>query len=134
MAHQFSDQRRGSRQERGYGAAWDRARVRILARDGGLCQPCLADGKVHSGTEVDHIVPKANGGTDDDANLQTICRSRHQAKTAAEAAQARGATLRPSSACRADGMPTDPSHPWHKGEGGQISAAPRRRTDRKSVV
>lgn len=90
LAGSFADRARGTRHERGYGSAWDRLRARILRRDAGICQPCLADGLVHQGTEVDHIIPKAQGGTDDDANLQTICTARHRAKTAAESAQGRG--------------------------------------------
>jgi len=81
----FGDDRRGTRHQRGYGAEWDRKRERILARDGGLCCPCRRIGRVTLGREVDHTVPKARGGTDDDDNLQTICRPCHKAKTAAEA-------------------------------------------------
>lgn len=91
-AGSFADKRRGSRHERGYGSGWDRTRARVLRRDAGICQPCLADGLVHRGTEVDHIVPKAQGGTDDDANLQTICARRHRAKTQREA-QGRGVQI-----------------------------------------
>ncbi|WP_221899405.1 HNH endonuclease [Xanthomonas sp. GW] len=36
-------------------------------------------------TEVDHILNVAEGGTDDDANLQAICTDCHGAKTQAEA-------------------------------------------------
>lgn len=56
-----------------------------MTRDSGLCQPCLRAGHVTVARQVDHIVPKCDGGTDDDANLQAICRACHQAKTAAEA-------------------------------------------------
>jgi hypothetical protein len=42
------------------------------------------------GREVDHIINKARGGTDDAANLQTICRACHAAKTAAESASGSG--------------------------------------------
>ncbi|MBF4406127.1 HNH endonuclease, partial [Vibrio anguillarum] len=34
--------------------------------------------------DVDHIINKANGGTDDDANLQSICSPCHKEKTAKE--------------------------------------------------
>lgn len=81
----FGDRTRGSRHERGYGAAWDRLRVQVLRRDAGICQHCLREsGAVHQGTEVDHRVPKAQGGTDDLDNLQTICKAAHRAKTQAE--------------------------------------------------
>jgi 5-methylcytosine-specific restriction endonuclease McrA len=34
--------------------------------------------------EVDHIVPKKQGGTDDESNLQSLCKPHHSAKTARE--------------------------------------------------
>lgn len=72
---------RTSRQSRGYGAAWDRLRKRILTRDKHLCQPCLDRGRVTAASQVDHILPKAKGGTDDPENLQAICGPCHQTKT-----------------------------------------------------
>jgi 5-methylcytosine-specific restriction enzyme A len=79
---------RGTRHERGYGAAWDRLRKSILRRDLYLCQPCERIGRTTPAREVDHIIPKANGGTDDDTNLQAICKAHHLEKTQAEAKQA----------------------------------------------
>jgi len=75
---------RGNRHERGYGAEWERLRRQALDRDNGLCQPCFALGGIKIGTQVDHIIPKAQGGTDDLANLQTICEACHKAKTSRE--------------------------------------------------
>lgn len=86
--NRFADPRRGTRQERGYGSEWDKLRLQILRRDGGLCQPCLAQDRTTRAEAVDHIAPKAEGGTDDPANLQSICRPCHKLKTAAEAARA----------------------------------------------
>lgn len=80
----FADRSRGTRQQRGYGASWDRTRALVLQRDAGLCQPCRRHGIFHSGQEVDHRVPKARGGTDELNNLQTVCREVHRAKTSAE--------------------------------------------------
>lgn len=78
------DTMRGNRHQRGYGAAWERLRLRILDRDNGLCQPCLANGRVHIAQQVDHRTPKAAGGTDDPSNLQSICDACHRAKTSRE--------------------------------------------------
>ena len=78
----FADPARGTRQQRGYGASWDKARLRILRRDKGLCQPCLHCGRVTPAKQVDHIIAKSAGGTDDDKNLQAICLPCHKAKTA----------------------------------------------------
>ena len=85
QVNRFADKRRGSRHERGYGSAWDKQRARILARDEGLCQPCALQHRVTLAREVDHITPKAEGGTDDDGNLQAICKACHLTKTASEA-------------------------------------------------
>lgn len=87
----FADERRGSRHERGYGKAWDITRKRILSRDKGLCQPCLQDQRYRPAKQVDHKVPKFEGGGDDDNNLQAICLDCHKRKTAAEALRARRA-------------------------------------------
>ena len=85
----FADPHRGTRQARGYGADWERIRKVILARDKGLCQPCLSMRKYRPAKHVDHIVPKARGGTDDEGNLQAICVECHQQKTLREAKEAR---------------------------------------------
>lgn len=46
-------------------------RHRIFARDGFKCLCCGATKPL----SVDHIVPVAKGGSSDDSNLQTLCRS-----------------------------------------------------------
>jgi 5-methylcytosine-specific restriction protein A len=81
----FADKRRGNRHERGYGTAWTKLREVILIRDAGLCQVCLAAGITELASEVDHIVPKAEGGTDSESNLQAISRPCHLLKTQEEA-------------------------------------------------
>jgi len=87
---------RRSRHERGYGAAWDKLRRRVLIRDKHLCQPCLRLQRVTPAREVDHITPKAQGGTDDESNLQSICPTCHAEKSSTEGQAARKA--------RADGQ------------------------------
>lgn len=64
--------------ERGYGAAWQKLRVKILDRDDWSCQVrglgCVPD--LRMGTRnatVDHIQPLALGGTDDPSNLRACC-------------------------------------------------------------
>ncbi|EMV0004341.1 hypothetical protein HmCmsJML070_00422 [Escherichia coli] len=73
-----------SRHQRGYGSKWDVIRVRVLKRDKGLCQLCLRAGVVREAKTVDHIIPKAHGGSDADSNLQSLCWPCHKAKTARE--------------------------------------------------
>lgn len=84
---------RESRHARGYGTAWDKLRKRILQRDRDLCQPCLAKGHVKPASQVDHIKPKAKGGTDADDNLQAICTPCHEAKTITDAGGKQKVTL-----------------------------------------
>lgn len=86
----FADARRGSRQSRGYGAEWEKTRKLILRRDKGLCQPCREAGRCRPARQVDHKVPKFEGGTDAEENLQSICVDCHKTKTAAEAVRGRG--------------------------------------------
>lgn len=81
----FADKRRGSRHARGYGSAWDRVRKVVMTRDCGLCQPCLRAGRNTEAHAVDHRLAKAQGGTDDPANLEAICRACHATKTGREA-------------------------------------------------
>lgn len=69
-----------SRHARGYGKDWTRLRQQAMTRDRRLCQPCLHAGRVTPATEVDHIVPKAKGGTDEMGNLQAICGPCHVEK------------------------------------------------------
>jgi 5-methylcytosine-specific restriction protein A len=76
-----------SRHERGYGSKWDKLREVILRRDNYLCQRCLARDRVTAlkvrpyDHAVDHIVPKAKGGTDEHSNLQSLCAPCHEIKT-----------------------------------------------------
>jgi predicted kinase len=96
--------------ERGYGWAWQQLRQRILSRDLHLCQPCQREGKVTPATQVDHIKPKAKGGTDDAGNLQSICVACHDAKTEAEAAGGQGRRVK--QVIGADGWPVQPKRQW----------------------
>ena len=70
--------------QRGYGAQWRKIRSVVLVRDNYLCQECLKQGLFVTATTVDHITPKAHGGSDDLTNLQSLCNSCHKFKTARE--------------------------------------------------
>lgn len=50
------------------GTDWARVRARVLARDDSTCAYCGREA-----TTVDHIIAKANGGTDDESNLISAC-------------------------------------------------------------
>jgi len=82
-------QRRATRQQRGYGAGWQRLRRLILRRDGHRCQRCGR--AVGSDGHVDHITPKRLGGLDVPGNLQTLCHGCHSVKTGEERGAGRGA-------------------------------------------
>ena len=82
---QYHQQRGGSREARGYGVVWQRLRKTVIERDKGLCQQCQRDGRLTGGTDCDHIIPKARGGTDDLDNLELLCKTCHTRKSAREA-------------------------------------------------
>jgi len=63
---------------RGYGREWGKLRARYLAANP-FCAKCGYDA-----TEVDHKVPLARGGTNDEENLQALCKSCHSKKTRSE--------------------------------------------------
>lgn len=90
-----------SRHERGYGSKWDKTRKRILERDKHLCQPCLRKGRLTPAREVNHKVPKAQGGSDDDENLESTCTPCHKDETARQQGK------RVKQAIGADGWPAE---------------------------
>ncbi|SEG20723.1 HNH endonuclease [Marinobacterium lutimaris] len=71
------------------GRPWRRKRDAIMKRDRWLCQPCKRAGRTTPAVHVDHIINKQSGGTDDDHNLEAICKPCHDAKTQKEAAHGR---------------------------------------------
>ena len=52
-------------------------RLRVLARDGHMCQLC---GTTEEPFHIDHIVPRSKGGTSDLDNLQVLCKRCNLAK------------------------------------------------------
>lgn len=74
----------GSSTARGYGGRWRWLRKQVLERDGYLCCECKKVGRLTPATEVDHIIPKSQGGTDEPDNLQSLCNACHKIKTARE--------------------------------------------------
>lgn len=102
---------RGSRHDRGYGSGWVRLRELILKRDRYLCQcPDCLGGKlrIREASEVDHILPKAKGGSDDPSNLRAVHPECHRRLTIRE----NGGT--PKVAIGVDGWPVAAGHPWNR--------------------
>lgn len=80
---QREESRRGSSSERGYSAAWQRARAGYL-RNHPLCAEHQKRGVLVPATVVDHIVPH-KGDKDlfwDSSNWQPLCKRCHDIKTA----------------------------------------------------
>jgi len=51
----------------------ERVRYEVLKRDGGRCVLCGASSRDGVRLEVDHIVPRSKGGSNEPVNLQTLC-------------------------------------------------------------
>jgi 5-methylcytosine-specific restriction protein A len=64
-------------------ADWRARRLRILLRDAYVCRACGCVCHTKD-AHVDHIKPLEDGGSDADANLQTLCSACHGRKTRAE--------------------------------------------------
>jgi 5-methylcytosine-specific restriction protein A len=79
------EDRRETAHQRGYGATWRRLRLIILARDPICTDPFGIHAKQHEivpSVDVDHIVPKSQGGLDRNDNLRGLCHSCHSKITA----------------------------------------------------
>lgn len=69
---------RPSAARRGYGRAWRKLRAAVLL-DRPVCEAC---GRAEA-TDVDHVVRRGAGGSDDLANLMALCHPCHSKKTVA---------------------------------------------------
>lgn len=66
---------------------WAIIRDRIIKRDKGLCQEHKRQGVIKVAQKyrtVDHIVPRNRGGSDEDDNLELLCKQCHDIKSAKE--------------------------------------------------
>ena len=57
-------------------------RKRRLQRTNGLCEECLKEGRTTLATVVNHKVPLAHGGSDDDENTENLCKRHDDEATA----------------------------------------------------
>lgn len=73
---QYNRYRREYRSNERYGAKWRRIRKRYV-KEHPLCEHCLEAGVIKPVQEVHHIVPLSLGGTNDESNLVSLCRSCH---------------------------------------------------------
>ena len=82
--NQLTDRARKHSAARGYNAAWKRLRKQVLDEEP-TCQ--YMSGHNLCGrltTEVDHIVPLSEGGTNQRHNLRAMCKKHHSRRTAIE--------------------------------------------------
>lgn len=80
----YDDSRRGTSKERGYGDSWGALRAAVLAEEP-FCAECLRRDQTTPADVVDHIIPMSKGGAPRDrGNLQPLCTTCHNRKTAAE--------------------------------------------------
>lgn len=68
------------------GRRLQRKRVELFTREP-LCRECTKQGRVSLAEIRDHITPLAEGGSDDDSNVQPLCTSCSDAKTKRESAR-----------------------------------------------
>lgn len=74
------------------GRPWRRLRDQVLRRDQYICrcEVCAASKRIREATEVDHIIPLSQGGTDVMSNLRAINVDCHREKTQREAKASSG--------------------------------------------
>lgn len=72
---------RESAAKRGYDYKWQKLRLAYLTRNP-LCVDCLQQGETTAAQEVHHIIPKAEGGTEEPSNLMALCKPCHSKRTA----------------------------------------------------
>ena len=73
--------------QQGYGAEWRRVSAKLIAAATG-CALCPSPFTKDDPATVDHIIPKARGGTNDEQSLRVI----HRSENSRRASQARRAS------------------------------------------
>lgn len=82
-------QRSATTPKRITGRPLQRLRAELFAQEP-LCRACVAAGRTTAATIRDHVIPLAEGGSEDPSNIQPLCGPCSDAKTAAESARGRG--------------------------------------------
>lgn len=73
------------------GRQWMKIKTDALVASDHWCVACLAEGRQTIAVEVDHKTPLWRGGSNEQSNLQGLCKDHHDEKSKREAAErARG--------------------------------------------
>jgi len=73
---EYNNFHRGYKSSERYGSAWRKIRARYV-KEHPLCERCLKEGRLVPVQIVHHILPKAEGGSDDFGNLMSLCQGCH---------------------------------------------------------
>jgi 5-methylcytosine-specific restriction protein A len=109
---------RPTARQRGYGAAWERARAEHLAAHP-YCATCEHDGQLTRAVHVHHSTPHRGNMTIfwDRTRWVSLCQEHHNRD--AQQVETRGYSNR----LRPDGTPADPRHPFNRGQGDEPATA-----------
>lgn len=77
MDEHYDSFTRGYDSSKRYGSRWRTVRARYVQKHP-FCEECLKHGRYVAVEEVHHIVPLSAGGTNDESNLMSLCRSCHE--------------------------------------------------------
>jgi len=77
MQRHYEHFARGYNQHERYGSSWKRIRDRYITAHP-LCEECLGLRRAPVATLVHHVKPLADGGTNDESNLRSLCASCHE--------------------------------------------------------
>lgn len=72
----YEKYKRDPKTHKRYGKAWRAIRKRYVAEHP-LCEMCLKENRMTKVEEVHHILPLSRGGTNDEDNLMSLCKSCH---------------------------------------------------------
>lgn len=76
QAQHYDRYHRSPEHSKRYGYRWRKIRARFLSSHP-LCEQCKLQGKYTTATEVHHVQPLADGGTNDEKNLMALCKACH---------------------------------------------------------